>query len=260
MPPSTPPEQPTETELAELSALADGSLPPERRAEVAARVAASAELTRLLRRQRAALAAIRGAAAPAPAALRAWVEVERGRTGAAAPRRLVAGLAVAACAAALAVALVSSSGGPEGPSVAQAAALGARPPASPPPGRYDGEPALLARAVEGVRFPRWEGSFGWRADGARTDSLRGRGATTVFYSRRGRRIAYTIVAGPALHPPGRAPATSRGGTELRTLRIGDRLMVTWRRKGRTCVLSGVRVSRPELLALASWRAGGRVDY
>jgi hypothetical protein len=36
------------------------------------------------------------------------------------------------------------------------------------------------------------------------------------------------------------------------LRIDDRLAVTWRRAGHTCVLIG-DAPRPELLKLASWR-------
>lgn len=47
----------SERELAELSAFADGTLPPERRAEVQARVAASPELLELVERQRRTVAA-----------------------------------------------------------------------------------------------------------------------------------------------------------------------------------------------------------
>jgi anti-sigma factor RsiW len=60
-----------ENELAELCALADGTLPAERRAAVEARVAASPELQALLDRQRSALAATRSLASePAPESLR----------------------------------------------------------------------------------------------------------------------------------------------------------------------------------------------
>ena len=45
-------------EMAELCALADGTLPAERRAAVEARVAASPELLEILKRQRLALAAV----------------------------------------------------------------------------------------------------------------------------------------------------------------------------------------------------------
>jgi Anti-sigma-K factor rskA len=65
--------------LAELAALADGSLAAERRAALETRVAASPELAELLAEQRRAVALARGAAAEiaAPAALRAHVETRR---------------------------------------------------------------------------------------------------------------------------------------------------------------------------------------
>lgn len=49
-------------EMSELAALADGTLPAERRPEVEARVAASAELAELLERQRQAVLAARSLA------------------------------------------------------------------------------------------------------------------------------------------------------------------------------------------------------
>ena len=63
-------------QAAELAALADGSLAPERRAELEARVAASPELADLLAEQQRAVALTRSAAAEveAPAALRARIE------------------------------------------------------------------------------------------------------------------------------------------------------------------------------------------
>jgi anti-sigma factor RsiW len=65
--------------LAELAALADGSLAAERRAALETRVAASPELAELLAEQRRAVALARGAAeeVAAPAALRAHVETRR---------------------------------------------------------------------------------------------------------------------------------------------------------------------------------------
>lgn len=71
-------------ELAELAALADGSLAPERRAAVEERVAGSPELTDRLAQQEHAVALSRSAAAEveAPPALRARIEAQRR------PRRL----------------------------------------------------------------------------------------------------------------------------------------------------------------------------
>jgi hypothetical protein len=254
-------DRPSHRDRADVAALADGSLPPERRAEVEARVASSPALAGLLERQRLALRAVRGAAGPAPAGLRA--RIEAARPGAARVRRgrgrLAAGLAAAVLASALVLELVLPGGAPESPSVSEAAALAARPASAPAPGRYDEAP-LLTREVEGVRFPRWQERFGWRATGARVDRLDGRRAVTVFYTRGGRRVAYTIVSGRALPVPRRADPTTRAGTELATLTGGGRTVVTWRRRGRTCVLSGDRVAPDTLLALASWRGAGRVAY
>ena len=65
-------------EMAELCALADGSLPAEQRAAVEARVAASSELQELLKRQRRALAAVETLAdEPMPASLRSQLDEQR---------------------------------------------------------------------------------------------------------------------------------------------------------------------------------------
>lgn len=92
-------------EVAELAALADGSLAPERRVAVESRVAASAELADRLAEQQRAVALTRSAAeeVEAPAALRARIEAQRRPRREWSPRRLV--LASAATAAALVVAV-----------------------------------------------------------------------------------------------------------------------------------------------------------
>ena len=92
-------------EIAELAALADGSLAPGRRAALEARVAASAELADLLAEQRRAVALTRSAEAgvEAPAALRARIEAQRAARQVRIPGRLV--LVGAAATAALAVAI-----------------------------------------------------------------------------------------------------------------------------------------------------------
>jgi anti-sigma factor RsiW len=218
-----------ERDIAEVAALADGSLPAERRPDVERRVAASPELTASLERQRRAIKAVHAGAAQAPAGLRARIErppsPPRRR-----PRAIALGLAGVAAAVLLALLLLP---GPEAPSVAEAAALAARPPTAAAPERLP--------AVEGVRFPHWEQRFDWRAAGVRSDRLGGRRATTVYYRYDGHQIGYTIVGGGALG--------SRSG--FHSLRIGGRAVVTWRRRGHTCVLSG-RVHRRTLLRLASY--------
>jgi anti-sigma-K factor RskA len=96
-----------EDELAELAALADGSLDPKRRAAAAARVARSPELAALLAEQKRALALTNHAAATteAPHALRARITGEQRR-----PRRaaLVAAFATATLAAAVGAGILSS--------------------------------------------------------------------------------------------------------------------------------------------------------
>src|SRR5436190_12492427 len=69
----------SERDFADLCALADGTLPAERRAEVEARVAASPELQELVDRQRRSLA-LTGSLAdePLPSSLRDAVETQRG--------------------------------------------------------------------------------------------------------------------------------------------------------------------------------------
>lgn len=92
-------------EIAELAALADGTLAPDRRAALEARVAASSELADRLAEQRRALALARSAAneVEAPAALRARVEAQQRVRRVRAPRRLVL-IGAAATAAVVAVA------------------------------------------------------------------------------------------------------------------------------------------------------------
>ncbi len=208
------------------------------------------------------------AATPAPAGLRARVDAtrrertsrrhrgrSRGRLG------LAAGFAGALAAAALVAILLLPSGTPGGPSVSVAAALGVRPAVEAAPAIRAGEPALLDREAADIPFPNWAPPFGWRATGARTDRIGGRRAVTVFYARGARRVAYTIVEGSALERPDGARSTSRAGTEFRSLALGGRPVVTWRRQGHTCVLvGGPGVSDARLLALAGWRDGGSLPY
>jgi anti-sigma factor RsiW len=233
----------------ELAALADGSLPRRRRERVERAVAESPELQAQLRDQRYALAAVRSASeVRAPAALR--MRVTHARPPSAARARRVPALAaavVAGAAAAVAVLLAMGGGGAHGPTVADAAVLGARPAMAAASEQRRG-PATLERPVAtGLRFPYWGDRFGWKAIGVRYDRLAGRPATTVFYRRRADVVSYTIVAGGALLEP--------RGTSVR-----GRTVVTWLRRGHTCVLSSTRASRATLLRLAAWRGGGDIAF
>jgi Anti-sigma-K factor rskA, C-terminal len=95
-------------EVAELAALADQSIAPERRAALEERVAESSELADRLAEQERAVALARSAAAQveAPTALRARVDAQRRAPRASRPGRpVLIGGAVAAAAAALAIGL-----------------------------------------------------------------------------------------------------------------------------------------------------------
>jgi anti-sigma factor RsiW len=253
----------SDDQLADLARLADGTLPAERRAEVEARVAASPELSSIVEGQRVALDALRGTAdTGAPARLRAEVERRRGAGRAAGGRRRVrlGGAIAAAAAAALVVILVLPGAFSGAPSVADAAALAEKPPTQAAPGGVPGAPALLRAKVDDVPFPDYAAKFGWKPVGARKDDPSGRGATTVYYEKGGRRIGYTIVTGDPLDPPSDAQSTTRGGVEYRWFRDGDRTVLTWERGGHTCVLSGTSVPAAELLTLADWRGMGAIPF
>jgi hypothetical protein len=243
-------------EMAELAALADGTLPPERRAEVEARVAASPELRELLERQRRSLAATQALAAePAPAPL---VEAVEGLRSQRSPRRsggrgflprlaLAGGLAVVAAT----VAAIVFTGGPGGPTVADAARLATTTPSGPPPPLADSS-TKLALDVDGVAFPNLERWAGWDASGVRRGRVDGRDATVVFYRKDGRRIGYVIVSGAGLPRPSGPRGTTRNGVGYQMLRLDGRLGVTWRRDDHTCVLLG-DAARGELVRIASWK-------
>jgi anti-sigma factor RsiW len=253
----------SERELAELCALADGTLPAERRPLVEARVAASPELQELLDRQRRAVAATQALEAdPVPESLRVAVDANR-RTAPPGRSRAARGalrLALVGGAAVLvAVLILVLTGGPIAPTVAEAAQLGTQSPSEPAPAARDDSETQLALDVEGVVFPNLLRSFGWQAVGVDRTQLDGRDATTVYYEKDSRRIAYVIVAGPALSRPSEAEDSQRDNVLFQTFRVDNRVAVTWRRAGHTCVLIG-DAEDAELLALASWRGDGTLNY
>jgi anti-sigma factor RsiW len=250
----------SERELAELSALADGTLPAERAAAVEARVAASPELRELVERQRRALAATQMLSEePVPSSLAEGVEELRSRGARRHPGalRLWPRLAlVAGLAAVIAViAAVVLSRGPGSPTVADAAALASEPPSGAPPPPLAGSSAKLTANVEGVAFPNLARWAGWKTLGVRHGQVDGRDATVVFYGKGSRRLAYVIVAGAGLPRPSGAASAYRNGVRYQTLRSGGRLAVTWRRGGHTCVLIG-DATVPQLVHLASWELTG----
>jgi hypothetical protein len=256
---SDPASRLTEQEMADLAALADGTLPVERRAEVEAWVAGSPELQQLLDRQRRSVTATQVLAdEPVPESLREAVEPRRRAVSV--RRRWAPRLALVGAVAVAAVIVVAFlGGGPAGPTVAEAAALAEQSPTGPAPSPVGAAGTQLDLDVEGVVFPDFLESYGWRAVGVRHDEIDGRDATTVFYEKEGTRIAYVIVAGDGLPRPSGAPSTTRNGILLQTLEVNGRPVVTWRRLGRTCILVGP-APRDELLTLASWRGDGTLRY
>jgi hypothetical protein len=226
-----------EPELAELAALADGSLPPERREALERLVAASPRLQALLREQREALEAIRALGDLAPDRLRESITpvLDRPRPR----RRLVAGAAAAGIAA---IALLVLSGSePATPTLAQAAALGALKPAS---GKLsDGERAW------GIEFPDLERLGGWKDAGFRTDQVGNRAARTVYYANDGRRIAYTILSAGSVQVPDGTRSWRRKGRPWYAFDQGGRTVVAWERHGHMCVVSASGLDGRRLVEL-----------
>jgi hypothetical protein len=253
----------TTQEMAEFAALADGTLPAERRGPLEARIAASPDLQELLDRQRKAVAATREAASePVPATLEAAVRDRVRGTGRTRRRpRLVPGLALGgamAAATAVVLALVLT-GGPSGPTVADAARLASQTPSGPAPSRLDDSKAKLAVRVDGVVFPDFARAYGWRPVGTRNAQVDGRDAKVVYYEKGGKRIGYVITSGSALPQPSGGKTVQRRGLPYQTLRVDGKPAVTWERLGHTCVLIGAS-SSSELVKLASWRGGGTLRY
>ena len=233
--------------LAELSALADGTLDPQRVPAVRELISRSPELSDRYERELQAVAALRSIRADrAPARLRVGLAGSAQRARRTRPRLIYGGaLAGAVAAVVAALVLLLPGGTPGSPSVSQAAALAFRGPTMSAPLAHGRK---LKRDVEEVYFPNWA-RFGWLAVGQRVDRLGGHLAVTVYYAWKGHRIAYTILAAPALHWPGTA-RWSLHGVELESFTSRSRMIVTWRRSGHTCILSGSGVSARMLSGLA----------
>lgn len=249
---------------AQLAALADGTLDPKRRARLLAQIEGLPELALAAQRQQQAatmIASLAQAAAP-PTLHRAVEEMVSSvpRRRRARPPRLRLAIAGGAMAAAIAVvvAIALSTGGSGTPTLSQAAALALRPATLPPPAQKSSGASELARSVDGIAFPYWQDSLGWRASGMRTDELDGRTVTTVYYiagaaTRGGAgRVGYAIVAGSALPLPSGGSELSANGTRFHLTSSRGASVLTWRRAGHTCILVARGVSDATLLRLASW--------
>ncbi len=149
-----PDEQyPSPTQLADVSALADGSLEPSRRQAVEDRIAGSLHLRALYERERAAVEVLQQAAAErAPARLRMRLEAQRGsRAVRPRPKPAFAVFAGALACAVAALVLLLPGGTPGSPSVSQAAQLALRGPSAPAPAADPTDPRTkLAQQLEGL--------------------------------------------------------------------------------------------------------------
>lgn len=245
----------------DLARLADGTLGAERARELEAQVAESPELAAQLAEQRRVLNAVRALDDGAPMALREQVQRMHER---AAPKRRrarrygVAGaFTTAAACVAVALAVIVGSGA-SGPTLSQAAALTVKPATGPAPGHtWDG---TLNLDVDGVPYPYWKREYGWTAIGSRVDKVHGRTATTVFYRKGSQRIGYTIVTGKPVSVSGSPSVSWVGGTRFRSMPVKGNTVVTWERRGHSCILSGQGVTRHQLLKLASWKDAGALPY
>ena len=242
----------------DLARLADGTLKPGRRDQVERTVTRSYELQGRLRDQRRAVAAMRALAserAPLALRLRRRALADRSQT-----RSAAFGLGLAGVLAAL-VLMLGSFGGSRGAlTVAEAATIAVRPATTVVAEPHDDPATLPLLRAAGLPFPYWEDRFGWVATGVRTDDVGGRRLTTVYYRRDGREIAYTIVPGTSLPAVASARTTDRGGVVVHVFLDGRRRVVTWERRGHTCVLSGTGVSVAALSKLAAWRSHGAIPY
>jgi hypothetical protein len=254
---------------AELAALADGTLPAQRREQMLALLADSPELTAELEDQRQAVAIVRTLeSVQAPDLLRRSIETAasgarphaRVRSAGALGRRsslpLLPRLAAAVAlvgAAAVALILALGTGGASAPTVLQASNFGLRPATQAAPAESPHNSHLLAASAAGIRYPYWGARFGWQATGARTDSLAGRTVTTVLYTdRHARWIGYSIVSGAALPIPAGTTVVSRHGVSFHIVRSASPIVVTWREAGHTCILTAHGVSAATLVHLAAW--------
>lgn len=253
---------------ARLAALADDTLEGAEREGLLAAIEHSPELASAAERQRSG-ATILASLADVTASETLRRSVQEMAFAAARPRRprrarmrlatasaLAAAAAAAAAAAMLAIAL--SSGGAGGPTLLQAASLTLRPAVLAPPAQSTSQGGELARSVDGIAYPYWQDSLGWRASGMRTDELDGRMVTTVFYtaepSAQGGpgQVGYAIVAGGALPLPGGSSKLSAKGIQFYLASSNGASVLTWRRAGHTCILVARGVSEATLLRLASW--------
>ncbi|MFZ0090739.1 MAG: hypothetical protein WAL63_14600, partial [Solirubrobacteraceae bacterium] len=165
-------------------------------------------------------------------------------------RRAVVLPGATALAVVVAIAVIVIGGAGSAPTVPQAARLALASATLPAPAVDPAQPANLKFQGAGIPFPSWGGATGWTATGARTDTVRGRRITTVFYTgRHGNEIGYAITSGPPLSGA-RGRTTWRYNVRFTQQRQGRARVITWVRSGHTCVIAGRAVSYQTLMQLA----------
>ncbi|HEY3774120.1 MAG TPA: hypothetical protein VGL69_14055 [Solirubrobacteraceae bacterium] len=255
---------------AELTRLADGSLPESEREQLQATLAGSPELQTRLREQQRAVGLVQATAKiTAPASLRASVAEltetparKRGRGHArtatelrqAAIWRPRASIGIVALAAVLIAVVSVALHGRTAPTVGSTARLALAPATGPAPTVSATDHDVLSvhpTGASSIPFPSYVHFTAWKASGVRHDTLQGRHVTTVFYTVAGTRVGYSIVSGAALSMP--SGSTVRGPTGARYVFVSSEgaQIITWRRDGHTCVIAGRSIDRHTLLALAA---------
>jgi hypothetical protein len=167
--------------------------------------------------------------------------------------RLALGSTLLAAAAALILVLVLTGGGSTPLRLQDAAALTLRGATLGAPAESSHSRRDLTASVDGIPFPDWEGRFGWRSSGSRSDRLGGRTIRTVFYRDAAQRqVGYAIVGGDPAPSLRGGVVEWRYGTPYHLFQEGSGEAVAWLREGHLCVVGGRGVSSATLLRLASW--------
>jgi hypothetical protein len=236
----------TEIQMAELSALADGTLPADRKASVDALLASSPEIRQYYERERRLVERLHAARTTdrAPLALRERIESDRARAGRTRARRWrpaawpAAGLGGALAALAAVLLIGSSSSVP--PMVAATAKLAERGAVAGAPSATPSNPAELTTNVVGLHFPATLGREApLHVVGVRTDRFAGRQVVTVYYAGHGKSVAYSIMAPPPVHQPA---TWERNSSPYYTFTLGGRHVLVWQYKHHTCVLSSRQIT------------------
>lgn len=160
------------------------------------------------------------------------------------------GLGITVLAVGIAVAFGSAAESPEEAAVHVAIAHAAPAESGAPPTDASGAPV---GAAFGVRFPNLGPRLGWKPVGRRDDVVDGREVRTLVYGRGGRRLAYSVVAGPPLPPPPGGVRVPVRGPEVVAFDAGGRTAVLVTRGGHSVVVSGLGIPRPAVVRAAHAR-------